>query len=99
MGKENVCPCPNLECPNHNNCSNCNSRHLRKGTLNYCGFYAILPFLNEVSKLPEESEASKKVKHLIDNQSNAYCKLMDEHCISEDRQAELRVNKAKFSNY
>ena len=47
MDVKEICPCVNLECPNHGNCEKCTSRHLNKGFLNFCGFHTILPLLQE----------------------------------------------------
>jgi len=99
MENLNACPCPNLKCPNHGNCANCTSRHLRIGTLNYCGFQAILPFLKEVSEISSDSSCSQKIKSMIDRHTNAYAKAMKEHSISEDQQNELRARKANLSKH
>lgn len=97
LEKSNICPCPNLECPNNGNCKNCTSRHLKIGTLNYCGFYSILPILEESIEASPNSLSAQKIKNLVERQSLAYVKLMDKHCISEEKQNELRIEKSKVS--
>jgi len=95
--KPNVCACPNLDCPNHGNCKDCTSRHLKKNTLNYCGFYSIYPFLEEVIEASPDSEASQKVQRLVHNQSQAYVKLMEKNCLTEENQKILRIDKSNVS--
>jgi hypothetical protein len=97
LEKLNICPCPNQECPNHGNCKDCTSRHLKIGTLNYCSFYSILPVLEEAIKVSPNSPSAQKIKNLVERQTLAYMKLMDKHCISEENQAELRLEKSKVS--
>lgn len=99
MGKTNICPCPNLECPNHGNCTNCTSRHLRMGFLNYCGFHSILPFLEEVSEVSSDSLSAQKVEDMVKRQSQAYLKLMEKHNITEEKQCELRTAKSLVSDH
>ncbi len=97
MGKLNICPCPNLGCPNHGSCKDCTSRHLKIGTLNYCGFYSILPVLEEAIAVSPNSPSAQIIKKLVEKQTQAYVKLMERHCISGARQAELRLEKSKVS--
>lgn len=97
MEKENICPCVNLECPNHGNCKNCTSRHLKLGTLNYCAFYSILPELEEAVKVSPNSPSAKIIQNRIERQSNAYVKLMEKHCLTEEIQSDLRIEKSKVS--
>lgn len=99
MEKCNTCPCPNLDCPNHGNCINCTSRHLKIKTLNYCGFYSILPLLKDVIEVSPDSESAKKVSALIEKQSKAYTKLMKIHSISEESQELFRIIKSELSKH
>lgn len=96
MNTSSNCTCPNRECPNHGNCSNCASRHLRLKTLNHCAFHSILPLLNEVLESPLE-EGSSKIMNLIDKHTKAYNKSMAKHNISKDEQ-ELLLNKKSTSS-
>ena len=99
MTKNNPCPCPNLDCPNHGNCENCSSRHLKKGTLNYCGFYAILPKLEEAVKLAPDSKTAIQLNHLIEKQMASYNALIEQHNLSDESQDEIREKKAEFSDH
>ncbi len=93
MTRENPCPCVNLNCPNHNDCARCNSRHLKKGTLNYCGFYAVLPVLKEAI----DSGSTEPIEKMVASQLAAYQKLMEQHGLTPEHQAALREKKAGFS--
>ena len=99
MENENVCPCPNLECPNHGNCKNCASRHLKIGTLNYCAFYSILPELEEAVKASPNSPSAQIIKNRIKRQTEAYIKLMDKNCLTEEVQSNMRIKKSNVSPY
>ena len=97
MRAYNICPCPNLECPNHGDCRNCTSRHLRIGTLNYCGFYSILNELEEAVNAEPGSLSAQIIRKRIERQTNAYLKNMKKHCLSEENQHTLRIEKSKLS--
>lgn len=99
MINQTPCPCPNQKCPNHGICENCTSRHLRIGTLNYCGFYAILPKLEESIALSPDSPTSLKIKEIIDKQINAYTKLKETNSISDEQELAKRDKKTNFSSY
>ena len=97
--KIHTCPCPNLECPNHGVCEDCTSRHLRKGTLNYCGFYSILPELEAAVAADPDSPAAAIIRQRIERQCGAYEKLKEQHGISEKQQTQKRNEKSKYSNH
>lgn len=99
MEKCNVCPCPNIKCPNHGNCKDCTSRHLKINSLNYCGFYSILPTLEEAIELSPESPAALKLSALIKKQTQAYTKLIEINSLSENNQQKLRVEKSRLSKH
>lgn len=99
MNKANVCACPNLNCPNHGNCKDCTSRHLKIKTLNYCGFYSIHAFFKEIIETLPNSEASLKIKQLVENQTQAYTKLIKKNSLTEEGQSILRVKKSNVSNH
>ena len=77
MDVKEICPCVNLECPNHGDCEQCTSRHLSKGSLNYCGFHTILPSLREAIEASPESPTAKKLSDLIEKTSRVYDKLIE----------------------
>lgn len=99
MEKTTVCPCPKLECPNHGDCEKCTSRHLRLGYLNYCGFYAILPFMEEVIAASPDSLSAQKLKTKSAKQLQAYAQLKEKHNISEEMQNESRAAKKRVSDH
>ena len=96
---KNLCPSPNLKCPNHGNCENCTSRHLRIGSLNYCAFYSILTELIESIKASPDSESAKVIRHRVKRQTNAYLSHMKNNGISEENLTNLRIQKAKISEH
>ncbi len=99
MNKEHICACPNLDCPNHGNCENCTSRHLRIGTLNYCGFYAILPELEAAVAAAPDSPSADAIRARIDRQTGAYRALMEKHGISEAEQEQKRTERSNYSDH
>jgi hypothetical protein len=99
MEMKEICPCPNLQCPNHGVCENCTSRHLKLGLLNFCAFHTILPKLQEAIESSPESPTAKSLTTLIGNQSQAYAKLMEKHGISEENQEQLLKQVAEYSDY
>ena len=99
MEVKEICPCVNLECPNHGNCEKCTSRHLSKGFLNSCGFHTILPFLQEAIEASPESPTAKKLADLVDKTSGVYDKLMEKHGISKEDKERLLEEMANFSDY
>lgn len=99
MDMKEICPCPNLTCPNHGDCEKCISRHLRLGFLNYCAFHTFLPTLRQVIDSDPESPAAKKLDALIGAQREAYTKLMDKHGLSHDHQKELLEKVSAHSDH
>jgi hypothetical protein len=99
MDKKKKCPCPNLDCPNHTYCDKCTSRHLRKGFLSFCSFYAFLPTIQKVIDDDPESQAAKKLDALIGRQLQAYEKCMDKHGLSQENQDKLLKAAAEYSDY
>lgn len=99
MDMKEICPCPNLNCPNHGYCDKCISRHLRLGFLNYCAFQTILPTIKQVIDEDPESPAAKKLNGLIQAQIQAYEKLMDEHGLLQESQNRLLKNLADYSDH
>ena len=97
--KNKICPCPNLDCPNHGNCEDCASRHLRIGSLNYCNFYAILPELEKAVEASPNSESARIIKNRIDRQLGAYKILMEKYNLSEEHQEQMRSDKSKVSKH
>jgi hypothetical protein len=77
MDIKEICPCPNLNCPNYGFCDKCFSRHLRAGYLNFCAFYTVLPALKEAIDADPESLTAKKLLSMTENLLNAYAKLME----------------------
>ena len=99
MEMKDICPCPNLNCPNHGCCDKCTSRHLRKGFLNYCGFHTILPTIRQAIDESPESSAAKKLDALIGAHLQAYEKLMDTHDLSQESQDRLLQKVAQYSEH
>ena len=99
MDVKEICPCVNLECPNHGDCEKCTSRHLHKGSLNACGFHTILPFLQEAINASPESPTAQKLAELLEKTSGVYDKLMQKHGISKEDNARLVAKMAEFSDY
>ena len=67
MKMKDICPCVRLDCPNHGNCEKCTSRHLNKGSLNYCAFYTVLLEYQEAIDASPESPTAKKLALMIEN--------------------------------
>ena len=99
MDMKEICPCVNIDCPNHGNCEKCTSRHLRKGSLNYCSFYTVLPELQEAIKASPESSTALKLASMIENRLEAYGKLTAKHGLTEKGQEGLLKQVAAFSDY
>ena len=99
MNAEKICPCPNLECPNHGDCRNCTSRHLRIRSLNYCAFYAIAHELEEAVYASPQSQSAQMILRRIERQTNAYLKCMKKHGLSEEHQHMLRIEKSELSEH
>ncbi|RJQ57791.1 MAG: hypothetical protein C4530_11870 [Desulfobacteraceae bacterium] len=99
MEMKDICPCVNLDCPNHGKCENCTSRHLNKGSLNYCAFYTVLPQLQEAVNASPESPAARKLAAMIETRLETYDKLMAKHGLTKQGQALLLKKVAGFSDY
>ena len=99
MDLNEICPCPNLNCPNHGYCDKCNSRHVRIGYLNYCAFQTLLPAIRQVIDDDPESPAGKKLDALIGAQLQAYKKLMQEHGLTQENQDRLLKKVSEYSDH
>lgn len=99
MDLKEICPCPNLNCPNHGYCDKCTSRHVRLGYLSYCAFHTILPTIKQVIDDAPESPTAKKLDALIRPQLQAYEKLMNEHGLSRENQERLLKKMANYSDH
>ena len=99
MEMKDICPCVNLDCPNHGNCAKCTSRHLSKGSLNYCAFYSVLSELQEAIAASPESPTAKRLALMTENRLATYGKLMEKHGLSKEGQDELLKKVADFSDY
>lgn len=99
MDMKEICPCPNLDCPNHGFCDKCTSRHLRGSFLNCCSFYTILPTLKEAIDASPESPTAKNLASLIGDRLQAYEKLMEKHGISKESHEGLLKKVAEYSDY
>lgn len=99
MDMKEICPCPNLNCPNHGDCEKCISRHARKGFLNYCAFHTILPSLQKVMDEAPESATAKKLGALITPQLKAYETLMNEHGLTQENQERLFKKVSEYSDH
>jgi hypothetical protein len=99
MEMKDICPCVNMDCPNHGNCEKCTSRHLKRGYLNYCAFYTVLSELQEAIAASPESPTAKKLTSTIENRLANYGKLMERHGLSQKGQDQLLKEVADFSDY
>jgi len=99
MEPRDRCPCVNIDCPNHENCKDCTSRHLRLGALNYCGFYTVLPALREAIEASPDSPTARKLTSMIDNRLQTYEKLTAKHSLTDKGQEKLLKEMADFSDY
>ena len=99
MGMKEICPCPNLNCPNHGYCDKCVSRHVRKGFLNYCSFHTLLPTIKQVIADDPESPAAKKMDALLGAQLKAYEKLIAQHGLSQENQDRLLKKVSEYSDH
>jgi len=99
MEIKEICPCVNLNCPNHGKCENCTSRHLKRGYLNYCGFQTILPALQEAIEASPESTSAQKLADLVEKTQAAYARHMDKHGLTREGNDALLKKMADFSDY
>lgn len=97
MDMKEICPCPNLKCPNHGCCDRCISRHLRLGFLNYCAFQTLVPAMKQVMETEPESPLSQKFDALISAQLQAYEQLMGEHGLTQESRDSLLKKVAEYS--
>ncbi len=99
MDMKEICPCHNLDCPNHGYCEKCISRHLRIGSLNYCSFHTVLPTLQEAIDASPESPTAKKLASMTGNALEIYGKLMEKQGLSKEGQERLLKMVTEFSDY
>lgn len=99
MEMRDICPCVILDCPNHGNCQKCTSRHLNKGSLNYCAFYAVLPELQAAIAESPESPTAKRLAAMTGNRLALYGKVMEKHGLTQEGQDKLLKEVANFSDY
>jgi hypothetical protein len=99
MDIKEICPCPNLTCPNHGCCDNCTSRHLKLGYLNYCGFNTILPVLQNAIQVSPDSETAKQLSAMIERLTQAYSALMQKNELTQEHQRELLKKITEYSPY
>ena len=99
MNIKEICPCPNMGCPNHGICDQCTSRHIRLGYLNYCAFHTLVPALEKVIESHPDSPVSKDLETLIDIQSRSYDKLMEKHGLAKENQDRLFQLMATYSKH
>jgi len=99
MEMKDICPCVRMDCPNHGNCENCTSRHLRKGSVNYCAFYTILPALQEAINASPESPTAQKIASMVETRLENYAKLAEKHGLDKREQEQLLKRVADFSDY
>ncbi len=99
MDIKEICPCVNLDCPNHGKCENCTSRHLKRGYLNYCAFHTILPVLQEAIDASPESPSARKLAALVEKTQATYARLRDKHGLSLEENDALLKQMADFSDY
>jgi len=79
-----ICPCPNVKCPNRGNCAKCISRHLNRGYLNYCSFHTVLPMLRKVCEADPASQTAKQLSELLDKTLDTYDKLMKHNGVTSE---------------
>ena len=99
MDVKDICPCVNLDCPNHGICEKCTSRHLHKGSLNYCAFYTVLPELQKAIEASPESPTARKLTSMIETRLENYGKLTAKHGLAKQKQERLLQKMADFSDY
>ena len=99
MDIKEICPCVNLDCPNHGNCENCTSRHLKSGYLNFCAFHTILPALQEAIDASPESPTALKLTALVEKAQATYARLSDKHGLTKEGNEALLKQMAEFSDY
>jgi hypothetical protein len=62
---------------------------MRKGNLNACAFYTILPFLEQAVAASPESPTAQSLKSMIQKRLSQYSELNKQHERSDDLQQEL----------
>ena len=99
MEMKDICPCVRIDCPNHGNCENCTSRHLKRGSVNYCAFYTILPALQEAIDLSPESPSAQKIALMVNKRLENYANLAAKNGLDKLEQERLLKQVADYSNY
>ena len=99
MEMKDICPCVRIDCPNHGNCENCTSRHLKRGSVNYCAFYTILPALQEAIGLSPESPTAQKIAFMVNTRLENYANLAAKNCLDKLEQERLLKQVADYSDY
>ncbi len=99
MDIKEICPCVNLNCPNHGNCENCTSRHLKIGHLNFCAFHTILPTLQEAINASPDSPTALKLSTLIEKTQATYANLRENHGLSQEGTEGLLKQMRDYSAY
>ena len=99
MEMKDICPCVNLDCPNFGNCEKCTSRHLKKGSLNYCAFYTVLPDLQEAIAASPESPTAQLLASMTAKRLASYGKTMEKRGLSKEGQEQLLRKVTDFSDY
>jgi len=69
------------------------------GSLNYCGFYTILPTLKEAIAASPESPTAKKLSSLIETREELYDKLLEKHGLTKEGQESQLKKMTDFSDY
>jgi hypothetical protein len=68
------CPCPVWGCPHRGNCAIGTRTHMKKGHLNACAFYTILPALRQLIEDVNDPQAKKLIEErLVKPNDSAYC--------------------------
>jgi hypothetical protein len=99
MEMKEICPCVNLDCPNFGDCAKCTSRHIKKGSLNYCAFYTVLPDLQQAVAASPESSTARLLASMIEKRLSSYGKTREKRGLSMKGQERLLKEVADFSDY
>lgn len=99
MTMQDICPCPNMDCPNHGYCDRCTSRHLRNGSLNYCGLHTFLPTLRDAIESEPESLTAEKLSEVLEKTAKVHRALMEKHGLTEETRQNLLKRVAGYSDY
>lgn len=63
--KDDSCPCPIWGCPNRLKCDECTKSHIKKGHLNACGFYTILPTIETLIGKVDDRETINLIQEML----------------------------------